>query len=384
MKLLSTHQRAAQWLAACAVLSSLVISTSVFAGGDHDHHGEHQDQQNQTLSAAQLSSNNIEQSVASQQTFYQQLQVPAKVTANPQAMAHINSPISGILLATYAEQGETVKKGQLLAIVKSADAAERKAAYLIAKEKLELQQDILNRQRQLKESGLITEQQLFSYESDLKAAQIALKQQQYALKALQLPIPNNDQNLDRFEIRSPINGVIIEKRLSLGELVSIDTDSKHHQLFEIVDAKRFLLQLYLPATSKVTPGQTVILGQSRYQIEWLDAKLIGQNQLAYVRLSGDDFKIGQWLQAGVILSQRTIPVAVKSHALQFEHGQSLLYQITNHDGELNAEVKPVKTGASDNGWTEILAGLEQGDSYVSTNSFLIKAWLNSAQAQHHH
>lgn len=44
-------------------------------------------------------------------------------------------------------------------------------------------------------------------------------------------------------------------------------------------------------------------------------------------------------------------------------------------------MRPIKTGISDNQWTEILDGLQSGESYVTENSFLIKADIGKAGAK---
>jgi cobalt-zinc-cadmium efflux system membrane fusion protein len=48
------------------------------------------------------------------------------------------------------------------------------------------------------------------------------------------------------------------------------------------------------------------------------------------------------------------------------------------------ETRPIRIGASDNKWTEVLDGLKVGERYVSERSFQIKADIGKAGAAHEH
>jgi len=45
-------------------------------------------------------------------------------------------------------------------------------------------------------------------------------------------------------------------------------------------------------------------------------------------------------------------------------------------------MRPIKTGASDARWTEVREGLRPGELYVSVNSFIVKADIGKAGAEH--
>jgi cobalt-zinc-cadmium efflux system membrane fusion protein len=53
------------------------------------------------------------------------------------------------------------------------------------------------------------------------------------------------------------------------------------------------------------------------------------------------------------------------------------------DGNL-FEARPLQLGRRDDKWVEVLAGLSVGESYVSRNSFLIKADILKSGATHDH
>ncbi len=48
------------------------------------------------------------------------------------------------------------------------------------------------------------------------------------------------------------------------------------------------------------------------------------------------------------------------------------------------EVRPVEVGRSDGQWVEIVSGLNAGQKYAATNSFVLKAELGKVGATHDH
>ncbi len=53
------------------------------------------------------------------------------------------------------------------------------------------------------------------------------------------------------------------------------------------------------------------------------------------------------------------------------------------DGEVY-QAQPVELGRRIGGWAEVLSGLAPGDTYVSANSYLIKADIEKSGASHDH
>jgi cobalt-zinc-cadmium efflux system membrane fusion protein len=71
---------------------------------------------------------------------------------------------------------------------------------------------------------------------------------------------------------------------------------------------------------------------------------------------------------------------VDNRALQsFRDWQVVFIQI----GE-TYEIRPLELGRTDGQFTEVLSGLNAGDSYVVENSFLLKADLEKSGASHDH
>ncbi len=86
------------------------------------------------------------------------------------------------------------------------------------------------------------------------------------------------------------------------------------------------------------------------------------------------------IRGDVILSEREVPLAVKTTALQRQDGGTVVY-VQEGSGY---EMRKVEIGQSDREWTEILSGIEAGETYVATNSFIVKADIAKSEAEHDH
>jgi cobalt-zinc-cadmium efflux system membrane fusion protein len=86
------------------------------------------------------------------------------------------------------------------------------------------------------------------------------------------------------------------------------------------------------------------------------------------------------VQVRVTLAQTQVPVAVQTEAIQRLDDESVVFG--RDGGELKAHA--VVLGRSDGRVTEVLSGLNAGDRYAATNSFVIKAELGKAGASHEH
>jgi cobalt-zinc-cadmium efflux system membrane fusion protein len=82
----------------------------------------------------------------------------------------------------------------------------------------------------------------------------------------------------------------------------------------------------------------------------------------------------------VVLAESPVAVAVRNSSLQ-TLGTELSVFVRTVGG---FEPRAVSTGRSDGEWTEVLAGLAAAEEYVSAGSFILKAELGKAEAEHEH
>jgi cobalt-zinc-cadmium efflux system membrane fusion protein len=92
----------------------------------------------------------------------------------------------------------------------------------------------------------------------------------------------------------------------------------------------------------------------------------------------NQWRAGMTVRGDVVLSEKEVPLAVKTSAIQRQEGTTVVY-VQKGD---TFEMRKVELGEADREWTEILSGLNAGESYVATNSFIIKADIGKSAAEH--
>ena len=86
---------------------------------------------------------------------------------------------------------------------------------------------------------------------------------------------------------------------------------------------------------------------------------------------------GLYVTGEVTLAQKTAALAVRSSAIQMIEDRPVVF--VQSDGQFSAH--PVTLGKTDGERTEVLQGLAAGDTYVATNSYVIKAELRKSEAE---
>jgi RND family efflux transporter MFP subunit len=149
---------------------------------------------------------------------------------DPSEMAKLGSPVAGILSKVLVQRGDLVTKDQEVAQLESsveaaAVAYNRFRAVGTAKidaqqQRLELAKSRMGRADELIGRKLVTPDKYDELHADLGVAQQDLLSAQQEQQLAQLDLDRAEATLDQRTIRSPIDGIITEKKLSAGEFVN--------------------------------------------------------------------------------------------------------------------------------------------------------------------
>jgi cobalt-zinc-cadmium efflux system membrane fusion protein len=93
-----------------------------------------------------------------------------------------------------------------------------------------------------------------------------------------------------------------------------------------------------------------------------------------------DWRPGMTVEGDVAVSQQNAAIIVPESAIQTMEDQTVVFVERNN----SYEMRPVKTGNIDNKNIEIVSGLNEGESYVSQGSFIVKADILKSGAAHEH
>ena len=168
---------------------------------------------------------------------------------------NVGTQVSGQVSALYVDFNDQVKKGQLLARIDPTIAQQAVADAQANLERLRAQTNQAardqDRNRELAAAGLIPASQLEQGEAALKVAQASEKSTLIALSRAQ-------QSLSYTNIHAPIDGVVVERNVNLGQTVAASLSAP--QLFLIANdltQMRILAQVGESDIDKIEQGQKV-------------------------------------------------------------------------------------------------------------------------------
>jgi cobalt-zinc-cadmium efflux system membrane fusion protein len=192
-------------------------------------------------------------------------------------------------------------------------------------------------------------------------------------------VESND-SLQRYPVKSPINGVILARNTNIGDVAG------EPPLFTIADVSNVWAEFHVfpRDIDEIEPGQIVKItsfegehtAEAPIAVVSPIAESSSQTVVARVTLPNAErvWHSGMTVRGDVAVEEKDVPVAVKTDAIQRMEGKAVIF-IKN--GE-QYTMRPVKVGAADAEWTEISEGLKAGENYVSANSFLLKADIGKA------
>jgi cobalt-zinc-cadmium efflux system membrane fusion protein len=202
-----------------------------------------------------------------------------------------------------------------------------------------------------------------------------------------LAIIESSESLQPYEVRSEIDGTVVHKDITIGEVVPIEK-----RIFVVVDLGVVWVNLnvYRQDFAKMRLGQKIVVdagvGLPPIEAEISYLSPFGadstQTMLARAEIPNTNglLRPGLFVEGFAVLEEVEVDVAVKEDALQMVDNLNVVFV---QDGDY-FEARPVKLGRRGAGWVEIVSGLLPGEKYVAANSFILKAELGKAGAGHDH
>ncbi|WP_180054725.1 MULTISPECIES: efflux RND transporter periplasmic adaptor subunit [unclassified Acinetobacter] len=318
------------------------------------------------------------------------IQLPGKLAVNTDQQAHISPNFSGHVEQVSVALGQTVQKGQTLAVLSVPELIDQQANLRMAEANLDLARQDYQREQKLWSQGISAKQDFQRAENAYRQAQISVQSAQSRLQALGA---NSGQN-GRFIIRAPIAGVISQKDIVVGENVQLAD-----QLFTIEQLKDLWLEFNLTHqySAQLQTGQNVsfkINGSDQLysaEVQSLTSKADVQTGRLVVRakLKQQSAELRPNVMVNVLLADSGTKKAlrVQKSAVQSIEGQDSIFIVESElKGQVHLKAQALKLGqaSSDGQWLEVISGLEAGQKYISQGSFLLKSELEKDEAGHEH
>lgn len=340
----------------------------------------------------------------------QELTLPGTVT--PLKSAHIYARASGFLKARYVDLGDTVRKGQLLALISAPDLdtmvsqqmatlQQSKDGVMTAQATLRLQQATYDRVHTLTLHGILSKQDDDTALAAVQSAQSNLQAAENAVKAAQAAQAHAQSLADFERIRSPIDGTITARNVEVGNFVSTSGaalgttpvpaaastggpptgGAQGGELFDIVDLRSMEIFVAVPEQDApfVETGQLVDLTFSEMPGQTFTGKVIRSSDslsqqsrtlLAEIQVNDSRHRLRPGMFASAQMHYRAPNPGI------LISGDSLL---TMARGEFVPvvennviQMRPVHVGRDLGTQVYIVAGLKDGDLVVVNPNDLVK------------
>jgi cobalt-zinc-cadmium efflux system membrane fusion protein len=272
----------------------------------------------------------------------------------------------------------------------SRDLAEAQRDFLATKERLALAEATFQRAELLQKENISAEKDHLAAKQALAEARIEHRSAAQKLQAL----GGGAGGSGGYALVAPLDGTIIEKHISVGEVLSEET-----RAFTIADLSTIWVNVtvYAKDLPRVAVGQVAevraegIAEPAQGTITYLGQVVGEQTRSATARVvltnPGPAWRPGLFATAEVVVDRGAVPLLINDSAVQTVDGAEVIF-VQETDA---FEARPVKLGrkgsvaeGKDGRVVEVLDGVKAGERYVAKNSFLLKAELGKSEAGHEH
>jgi len=309
----------------------------------------------------------------------------------PQRKSSVAAKATGRLVALYVEEGNKIKKDQIIAQLENDDiAASRRqalanvdvsrAGYEQTKAELNDAQVSFERQKQLLSRELVAKSDYDTAEARYKKSIAALASADASIKASQAALNGADVSLEYTRIRAPFDGVVLTKNADVGDIVTPLGAAANAKSAVVTIADMASLQVETDVSEsnieKLKPGQpceiqldavpdTRFPGTIYMIVPTADRSKA--TVMVKVRFNSIDSRILPEMSAKVAFLSREVKkeeeksrTAVSPKAIIDDGGKKFLFVVKQN----RVKLTPVTLGAPLGDMVEVLGGATSGDKVV--------------------
>lgn len=329
-------------------------------------------------------------------------------------LAHLTARAPGAVWRVTAQLGESVKKGQPLALINSAAVGQAKTEFLNAMASLDVRTRAFERVKASSSEGFRTSAELLASEAELREARLRLLGAEQALANLDLAVdgealrkaPESDvlrqlrflgiapevaKDLEAaaapanlLPVLAPIDGVIVHLDAVQGEMTA-----EGKPLFIVADVSRMwaLLDVQLEDLPLVKIGQAVTFRPDvstaealEGAITWTSTEADDKTRTVKVRAEFPNpeglLRARTFGTARVTVRSEPKAIAVPSAAIHWEGCCHVVFvQLTDDI----FQTRKVRLGARNGPFTEVVVGVMPGEVVATTGSHVLKSALLKSQ-----
>lgn len=363
---MTTLPRSILW----AVLAAVVILPGCRSKGPAErapvneiHENDAAAESSITLASEATAAAGIKTAAAEKRVLHRQVIAPGEIDFNARRLAHITARTPGRVERIHAVAGDRVREGQTLAEIYSPDYMSIQAEYLQAAERAKRKAgDPAETETALAILGSAREKLLLVGATSAEVD---------GLGALSVPRP-------LLSVRATLSGTVLEAGVLAGDWVDLGTN-----LFRLADLTTLWAGLHIQEKdlSSMKAGAEAVLRTQAYPGEDFRGRLVlvgdvvdAETRTVEGRIEVPNpfgkLKPGMYVDASVAAAGERTAIMVPEASLQDDDDRAVVFVKI---GERTFARREVKAGERFAGYVEILSGITEGETVVTSGSFLLKS-----------
>lgn len=315
--------------------------------------------------------------LATKQVVKNELSFYGKITTDDNKHIDVFPLVGGRVMKVNAELGDYVKKGQVLAVIKSTDIADFEKQMVDAKSDLIVAKNNLKVSQELFAGKLNAETDVLEAKAEVEKAQSQMNRIQETFAIYKI------KGGSIYNVIAPISGFITQKSINQDMLLRNDRSENIFDISEINEVWA-IANVNESDISKVKLGQDASITTMSYPdkvfkgkidkiFNVIDPQTKAMN--ARVILQNPGFLLKPDMNADIKLSfnENDSMIAVPSSAIVFDKSKNFVMIFKDRN---NIETRPVEVFRQVGDITYISSGLKENEKVITTNQLFIYGALN--------
>jgi membrane fusion protein, heavy metal efflux system len=301
-----------------------------------------------------------------------ELKLTGKIVADQSKQIQVYPLVGGTTKSVSVELGDYVEKDQVLAVIKSGEAAGFESEYVAAKSNYEIAKKNVQVAEDMYNSRLISEKEFLQSKQDFNKAEAELNKSKEVQKIY------NVSNESEYTVKAPISGFIIEKNINKDMQLRSDNSINIFTISQLNDVW-VLANVYETDIEKIKEKDTVFVTTIAYPdkiykatIDKIYNVLDPETRVMKIRVKLDnvDYLLKPEMYANVVVNyaepERMITIA--SSALIFDNSNNY---VLIYGGGKNFKVQKVDLYKTIGNKAYINSGVKENDRIITGNQLLI-------------
>jgi len=314
---------------------------------------------------------------AARAAFESGVSAVARIEFDPNRVADVRAPVAGLVKEIHVELGSAVKRGTVLFTLTSVEVGQLQGQLRAARQRVLTAKASLDRESKLERAGI-------GARVNVERADRSLAEAQAEAEALRSSLGVSGAfggGAGRMQLKSPIAGIVVERKGVLGTLASSETSlatvadpSVVSALIDVRESDAARVKNEHPVLVEVdgVPDHS-FLGK----VEWVAPAVDPRTRTVLVRARLENveglLRNNQFARALITVEPSRAGLVVPVAAVQRQADGSLLFVRT---GPGVYEPRPVKVGRRKQSLVEVEGDLRPGDDVVTEGAFLLKTELS--------